>query len=125
MKFHGTIEVRRYEDRYNPEKTEVWADYFEAETVQSAKSFLTRKANTSELFSYIQSWDDKKCVYTGKDIRWKPWSPEGKYTQDDGVEVAFSSRHSDREFGEYISVPGYKHGKSVEYRVDITLRWRR
>ena len=32
---------------------------------------------------------------------------------------------TDRESGETVSVPGYKYGKSVEYRVDLTVYWRR
>lgn len=123
MRFHGKITVRRYEDKWNPETTDTYADYFEAKSVQSAKAHLTKLANTTELFSWIQSWDNDKRSYTGKDLRWKPWSAMHTYTQDDGKEIALSSRISDREFGETTYATDYKYGRSVEYRVDLDLRW--
>ena len=123
MRFHGKITVRRYKDKWNPEMTDIYAGYFEASSVQSAKATLTRRANETELFHWIQSWDNEKRSYTGKELRWKPWSPMHTYTQDDGKAVACSSRISDREFGETTYDTDDKYGKSVEYRVDITLRW--
>jgi len=123
MRFHGKITVHRYEDKWKPETTDIYDGYFEAESPQAAKAMLTRKANTSELFSWIQSWDNEKRSYTGKDLRWKPWSAMSSYTQDNGKEVAFSTRISDREFGETTYNTDYKYGKSVEYRVDITVHW--
>lgn len=123
MKFHGKIIVHRYKEQWNPETTDIYEDYFEAQSIQAAKAMLTRKANAAELFSWIQSWDNEKRSYTGKDLRWKPWSPMHTYTQDDGKAVAYSSRISDREFGETTYDTDYKYGKSVEYRVDLTLRW--
>ena len=125
MRCHGTITVHRYENQWEPETTEIYADYFEAKSIQSAKAHLTKLANTTELFSWVQSWDNEKRSYTGKDIRWKPWSAAFTYTQQNGLEVAQSSRISDREFGEIVSDPDYKYGKTVEYRVDINLRWRK
>ena len=123
MRLHGKITVNRYEDKWNPETTDIYDGYFEAQSIQAAKAMLTRKANTSELFSYLQSWDNGKRSYTGKELRWKPWSSINTYTQDNGKEVAFSTRMSDREFGETTYNTDYKYGKSVEYRVDITVRW--
>ena len=123
MRFHGKITVNRYEDKWKPETTVIYDGYFEAESPQAAKAMLTRKANTSELFSWIQSWDNEKRSYTGKDLRWKPWSAMSSYTQDNGKEIAFSTRMSDREFGETTYNTDYKYGKSVEYRVDITVQW--
>ena len=39
------------------------------------------------------------------------------YTQDNGVEVGYSSRSSERQSGEIIDQEGYTYGKSVGYRV--------
>ena len=126
MKFYGKITVARYEDRWNPEITEIYAERFEAKSIQPAKAMLTKIANETELFSWVQSWDNEKRTYTGKDLRWKPWSAAFTYKQDNGVEVAYSTKMSERESGEtvYPDEPGYKYGKSVEYRVDIALHWR-
>ena len=125
MKFHGKITVYRYEDAWNPEQTETYSESFEATSIQSAKAKLTKIANAQELFSWVQSWDNEKRTYTGKDLRWKPWSPPVSYEQKDGTPIGYSSRMSDRESGETVSVPDYKYGKSVEYRVDLTVYWRR
>ena len=126
MKFYGTLKVYRYEDNWNPETTEIYAKYFEAPSIQSAKSKLTRIANSTELFSWIQSWDNEKRTYTGKDLRWRPWSsPPATYKQDNGVEVAFSTRMTERVSGETVYPEGYTYGKSVEYRVDMTLHWKK
>ncbi|RKU10867.1 hypothetical protein C6503_19475 [Candidatus Poribacteria bacterium] len=125
MKFYGTLKVFRYEDNWNPEITEIFAEHFEARSIQSAKAKLTKIANETELFSWIQSWDNEKRTYTGKDLRWRPWSsPPATYKQDNGVEVAYSSRMSDRVSGETVYPEGYTYGKSVEYRVDIAVHWR-
>ncbi len=125
MKFHGKITVARYADNWNPEITEIYSDYFEAKSLQAAKSHLTRIANGHTLFAWVQSWDNATRGYTGKDLRWKPWSPTDHYKQENGIDVAFSARMSDREFGETVYPKDYgKYGKSVEYRVDIRVRWR-
>ena len=114
MKFYGTLKVYRYEDNWNPEITEIFAEHFEAKSIQAAKAKLTKIANETELFSWIQSWDNEKRTYTGKDLRWKPWSsPPATYKQDNGVEVAFSTRMSDRESGETVYPEGYTYGKSL------------
>ena len=127
MNFVGKITVYRYaEDNYNPEITEIFNDRFESGSIQSAKTYLTKFANTTELFSWVQSWDNETREYTGKDLRWRPWSsPPATYKQDNGVEVAYSTKMSDRESGEQVYPKGYgKYGKSVGYRVDIALHWR-
>lgn len=127
MKFHGKITVARYaEDNWNPEITEIFADYFEAKSIQSAKAHLTKLANETELFSWVQSWDNETRKYTGKDLRWKPWSSTSTYKQKKGnLEVAFSTKMSERASGEQVYPEGWgKYGKSVEYRVDIMLQWR-
>ena len=38
MKFYGKIIVYRYEDAWNPEQTETYSEYFQANSIQSAKS---------------------------------------------------------------------------------------
>ena len=126
MKFYGKITVARYEDNWNPNITEIFAEHFQAPSIQSAKAKLTKIANETELFSWIQSWDNEKRTYTGKDLRWKPWSgPPATYKQDNGVEVAFSTRMTERVSGETVYPEGYTYGKSVEYRVDIAVHWRK
>ena len=125
MKFYGKISVYRYEDNWNPEITEIYAEYFEAKSIQSAKAKLTKIANETELFSWVQSWDNETREYTGKDLRWKPWTSSPiQYKQDNGVEVAYSTRMSERVSGETVYPEGYKYGKSVEYRGDIAVHWR-
>lgn len=129
MKFHGKITVARYaEDNWNPEITEIYADHFEAPSVQAAKAKLTKMVNETELFAWVQSWDNEKRTYTGKDLRWRPWSsPPATYKQDNGIEVAFSTRMSEREFGETLhtgSIAAQRFGKSIEYRVDIAVHWK-
>ena len=125
MKFYGRIDVYRYEDNWNPEITEIYADHFQAKSIQSAKAHLTKIANGQTLFSWVQSWDNETRAYTGKDLRWRPWSATVTYKQDNGIEVAYSTRMSERESGETIYPEGYKYGKSVQYRVDITCYWRK
>ena len=123
-KFYGKIIVYRYEDAWNPEITEIYAEYFQAKSIQSAKAKLTKIANEQELFSWVQSWDNEKRTYTGKDLRWKPWSPPISSEQKDGTPIGYSSRYSEREFGETVYPTTHKYGKSVEYRVDLTVYWR-
>ena len=61
MKFHGKITVARYaEDNWNPEITEIFGDYFESRSIQSAKAHLTKLANETELFSSVQSKDNEE-----------------------------------------------------------------
>ena len=125
MKFYGKIRVYRYEDNWNPEIAEIYAEYFEATSIPSAKAKLTKIANETELFSWVQSWDNETREYIGKDLRWKPWtSPPIQDKQDNGVEVAYSTRMSEQVSGETVYPEGYKSGKSVEYRVDIAVHWR-
>ena len=62
MKFYGKITVNRFaEDAWNPETTEIYAEYFEAKRIQSAKSHLTKRANGEVLFSWVQSWDNENA----------------------------------------------------------------
>lgn len=73
MRFHGQITAAKWIDRFKPERTTVFEGYFNAPNIQAAKAHLTRLANKTELFSYVQSWDNEKRVYTGKDLRWRPY----------------------------------------------------
>ena len=126
MKFYGKITVNRFaEDTWNPETT-----------YRSTQSTLRRKASNPRRrisqrsltdkcsFSWVQSWDNETREYTGKDLRWIPWSSVMTYTQDNGVEVGYSSRSSERMSGETIEQEGYKYGKSVGYRVDLDVYWK-
>ena len=123
MKFHGKITVHRYENMLEVETTEIYADYFEAKSIQSAKAHLRILANMTELFSWVQSWDNEKRSYTGTDLRWKGWSGPASYI-DDGKETYLSGRFSERVIGETVYERGFsRYGKIVEYRVDIMLRW--
>ena len=128
MKSHGKITVARYaEDNWNPEITEIFAGYFESKSIQSAKTYLTKMTNETELFAWVQSWDNEKRIYTGKELRWRPWSAIVTYKQDNGIEVAYSTRMCEREFGETLdtgSIAAQRFGKSVEYRVDLALHWK-
>ena len=126
MKFYGKITVYRYaESEWDAEVTEVFSEKFEAKSIQSAKARLTKISSETELFSWIQSWDNETRRYTGKDLRWKAWSDVATYKQNNGVEVAHSTRSSERESGEQIYPEKYgKYGKSVGYRVDLSVYWR-
>ena len=126
MKFYGTLKVYRYEDNWNPEITEIFAEHFEAKSIQSAKAKLTKISNETELFSWIQSWDNEKRTYTGKDLRWQSWCEIHTAMTVSDQEVARTSRMSLRESAGIVKDPDdpdYKYGRSVGYRVDITLRW--
>ena len=112
----------RYKDAYNREETEIYAEYLEAPSIQSGKAKLTKIANETELFSWIQSWDNEKRSYTGKDLRWKPWCKTLSYKQKDGTPVEYSYRRSEKEFGEIIST-SRNYGTSAHYIVDLTLYW--
>lgn len=123
IKFHGTIKVLRYEGNDRQETTDIYADYFQAKSIQSAKAHLTKLANGQELFSWVQSWDGEKRSYTGKDLRWKPWLvPPMCYEQDDGTPIGYSYRRSEKEFGGSL-YNGSRYGKSVGYIVEFTLHW--
>lgn len=125
MKFYGKIMSIRSTKRIDPdaEETEVFADYFESPTIQSAKSHLSKIANKSVLFSYVQSWDNETQEFTGKDLRWKAWREPATYEQDDGRMTAFSSKRSETTYGESIATEGTRFGKSAEYNVHVTLYW--
>ena len=127
MRFHGTITLHRYTERFKSEPTDIFADYFEADSIQSAKSKLTRIANTTELFSWIQSWDNEKRTYTGKDVRWRAWDRPHEYTQDDGKVICCSYKSSERVTGEALpnETGDPRYTQHAGYTVNIALRWRR
>ncbi|RKU21072.1 hypothetical protein C6499_22915, partial [Candidatus Poribacteria bacterium] len=123
--FHGIISVNRFINRWMPDTTtDIYDDYFEAKSIQSAKAHLTKLANTTELFSWVQSWDNEKRTYTGKDVRWLSWSKIRTGMTDKRQEVARTDRMSERESGESINTEPYnRYGTSAQYRVDLMLRW--
>lgn len=123
MRFHGQIEVFTRVAGEQSGTKEIYADYFKAKSIQSAKAKLTRLANDTELFSWIQSWDKAIRAYTGKDVRWRSWTQPNPYTQKDGTEIAWAVRSSESVSGERIYDGEDRYGKSVTYRVDLTLRW--
>ena len=125
MRFHGKITINRFINRWAPDTTtDIYDDYFEAKSIQSAKAYLTKLANTTELFSWIQSWDNEKRTYTGKDVRWLSWSAIRTGMTDKGQEVARTDRMSERESGESVNTEPYnRYGQSAQYRVDLMLRW--
>lgn len=125
MRFHGKITVSRFINRWTPDTTtDIYDDYFEAKSIQSAKAHLTKLANTTELFSWVQSWDNEKRTYTGKDVRWRSWSAIRTGQTEKGQEIACTDRMSEREFGESVNTePDNRYGTSAEYRVDLMLRW--
>ena len=125
MKYHGKIQVRRFaENNWNPEITKIYDECFQAKSIQSAKAKLTKIANETDLFSWVQSWDNETRAYTGKDLRWRSWTTPDPYKQEDGVEVAWATRVSERESGEQIYPEDYDtYGKNVGYVVDLILRW--
>ncbi len=128
MKFHGKITVLRFaEDNFIPESTVIHAESFHAKSIQSAKAALTKLSNETELFSWVQSWDNETRIYTGTDLRWRNWAnPPAHYKQDNGVEVAFSRRLSERESGETIYPAEWgKYGKSVQYQIELSLFWKK
>lgn len=126
MEFIGRILVYRYaENDWNPEVTELHQESFEAPSIQAAKVALAKVANTMQLFSWIQSWDNEERTYTGKDLRWKPWDTPVQYKRPStGNQTFYSAKSSERESGEHIYPKGYdKYGKSVGYRADVILYW--
>lgn len=116
--FYGILRVYRDVD----EIIGMYTESFHAASIQSAKATLTKIANQTELFSWIQSWDNEKRTYTGKDLRWKPWDAIDIYNHKG--EVAYSTRRSESVPGETIYPESYPYGKSVRYWVDLVVNWR-
>ena len=123
MRFHGQITAARWIDRFKPERTTVFEGYFDAPSIQAAKAHLTRLANKTELFLWVQSWDNEKRVYTGKDLRWRPWSDRMDYTDEKGHNIGWVSRNSEMNYDEMVSVDGEKYARHVENNVALNLRW--
>lgn len=114
--------------QYRYEKlTEVFADFFEAKSIQSAKAHLTKIANGQTLFSWVQSWDNETQEYTGKDLRWKPWDGPHEYTQKDGQEIRYSQKLSERVSGEALlnETDAPRYTRYMGYTVNVTLHWRK
>ena len=127
MKFYYQIQVNRYTTRFKSEQTEIDSGYFESPSIQAAKSKLSRMANTMELFSWVQSWDNENRVYTGKELRWRKWSDHAFSafaTDKNGKPARFTQRVSERESGETIyDDESSKYGRSVNYTVTLSLYW--
>ena len=122
MKFYAKIVTARYEERFKPKRTTIYAEYFKAPSLQAAKAKLTRIANQTELFSWVQSWDNEKRIYTGKELRWAAWKDLPPYTQDNGVEIAWSERASNRVSGERIYADkNDKWGRGIDYTVTLSI----
>ena len=125
MKFHGTITARRYTERFTSEPTVVFADFFTAKSIQSAKATLTKMANGQTLFAYTQTWDNTPREYTGKDLRWRPWKSRTPYTQDDGQRIHWCAKSSERVTGEPLpnETGELRYTRYAGYTVDIVLKW--
>ena len=124
MKFYGKIIVSRLASSDKiPEEKEIYAEYSNHDSIMAAKSAMTRCANSTELFSWIQSWDDEKRVYTGKELRWKNWEDPESYTQNDGKRIRYSVKRCHPEFGETVESKYTKYGISAKYIVRLYLYW--
>ena len=125
MKFYYQIQVNRYEKQWESEQTEIDKGSFESPSIQSAKAKLTRLANTTELFSWTQSWGYKeKRSYTGKDLRWRKWTEAIPGTDKNDKPLFWTKRMSERESGERIyDEESPKYGRSVNYTVSLMLYW--
>ena len=128
MKFYYQIQVNRYTSRFKSEQTEIKNGYFKSSSIQAAKSKLSRMTNTMELFSWVQSWDNEKRSYTGKELRWRKWNKHAfsafATVRKTGKPVLFTQRVSERESGETIYDNEFsKYGRSVNYTATLSLYW--
>lgn len=124
MKFYYKIEVNRYTKAYESEQSVLKNDYFESPSIQSAKSKVTRIANTTELFSWVQSWDKETRSYSGKDLRWRNWTEPRKAKDQDGKPLLISIKTSEQESGEQIYEDSLSiYGRTIRYSVSLVLYW--
>lgn len=124
--FYFEINVHRYKNSVEAgELTVIDKGNVRHVSIRAAKAWLTKLANAKKLFSCGEGWDGKERVYTGKDLRWRPWKiPHGCFKQKNGVEVVYSERYSERQFGELITSEDNPYGKSAEYTAYLRLCWR-
>lgn len=125
MKFYYRIVVNRYTSTYTSEQSEVKFGDFDSPSIQAAKAKLTRMANTTELFSWVQSWDNETRKYTGKDLRWRKWIKPSEMEDHNGDPIMFTQKTSEQERGEQIYDDDAlsKYGRTVHYTVSLILYW--
>lgn len=125
MKFYYRIVVNRYTSTYTSEQSEVKFGYFDSPSIQAAKAKLTRMANTTELFSWVQSWDNETRKYTGKDLRWRKWIKPAEMEDHNGDPIMFTQKTSEQESGEQVYEDDAlsKYGRTVYYTVSLILYW--
>ena len=114
MQFYGKITVYRYaEDNWNPEITEIFAEHFEAKSIQAAKAnaHKNRKRNRvifvdtvlgqreTHLHRERSAMEDLGAVHP---------PPISRTTAS---RSPISTRMSDRESGETVYPEGYTYGK--------------
>ena len=124
MKFYYQIRSNRYTKQWESEQTEIDQGSFESPSIQSAKAKLTRIANTTELFSYEQSWDNELKIYTGKQLRWQNWAEAIPGTDKNKKPLFWTLRTSERQSGEKIyDEESPKYGRRIGYTVSLMLYW--
>lgn len=124
MKFYYWIQLNRFTKQWESEQTDIDQGSFESSSIQSAKAKLTRLANTTEMFSYEQSWDNELKIYTGKELRWRKWTEATPGTDKNDKPLFWTQRMSERESGERIyDEDSPKYGRSVDYTVSLMLYW--
>lgn len=123
--YYYRIVVNRYTSAYTSEQSEVKFGDFESPSIQGAKSKITRIANSIELFSWVQSWDNETRKYTGKDLRWRNWIKPTEMEDHNGDPIMFTQKTSEQESGEQIYDDDTlsKYGRTVHYTVSLILYW--
>lgn len=97
MIFSARITVSTYKGSAFLESTEVFNATFDAPDVQTAETHLSHVADTRILFSGTPEWEDTERHYTGKDVRWTPWSEVVSYTDEEGTRIHYRQKVSQRE----------------------------
>ena len=97
-KFFYQIDAYHYESRtrHNGKQINQKRGHFQTKSLQAAKSRVSRTVNTTELFSYIQSWDNEKQIITGKDIRWRKWTEQIETTSIENNPIKMVVKSSER-----------------------------
>lgn len=126
MKFLGKITVLHFKaNTFLKEKTKtVFNEYFEAPSLQAAKAKLTKIANTTEIATSTSVLTDTKQKITGKDFRWRSWTPLNPYHDDTGKPVNWCKKHSEQQTLETEYEPGNPFGIRTSGAVVLYLYWR-
>ena len=66
MKFYGTLKVYRYEENWNPEITEIFAEHFEAKSIQAAKRNSQRSQTKQNCFRGFSPGTTRTREYTAR-----------------------------------------------------------